>query len=111
MTQGPGGVQFEDVRIGEGPVATRSCVARVELELRLHRGDVALARQVMEIDLSRRHTIAGVRSVIEGMAIGGQRSFIIPPHLGYGDRGVLGSVPPNALLTGEVTLLDISEAR
>jgi FKBP-type peptidyl-prolyl cis-trans isomerase len=39
------------------------------------------------------------------MRVGGTRRLEISPHLGYGERGVPGVIPANAVLTAEISIL------
>ena len=61
----------------------------------------------LEFRLGIGQVIQGWDDGVQGMKVGGRRRLVIPPHLGYGDRGAGAVIKPGETLIFVVDLLDV----
>ena len=105
------GLTIEDTRLGEGAPAAPGDVLAVHYTGWLAGGrkfDSSRDReQVFEFALAEGEVMAGWDEGVQGMKVGGLRRLVVPPHLGYGERGAGDAVPPNATLVFDLELLAV----
>lgn len=64
--------------------------------------------QPLQFRLGVGQVISGWDAGVQGMKVGGRRQLVIPPHLGYGDRGAGGAIKPGETLIFVVDLLEVT---
>ena len=107
-----------DVRIGSGEVAVAGKIVNVHYTGWLF-DKTAPENKGKKFDTSRHRpghftfplgagrVIKGWDEGVKGMKVGGQRTLIIAPSMGYGARGAGGVIPPNATLIFDVELMGV----
>ncbi|KAG8188795.1 hypothetical protein JTE90_009187 [Oedothorax gibbosus] len=106
-----GGIEYEDIRPGNGLVAKKGKLVHVyytgQLENNKVFDSVQQGQKPFSFKLASGQVIKGWDLGIEGMKVGGKRRLKVPPHMGYGNKRT-GPIPPNSNLYFTVELKAIS---
>ena len=108
----PTDLEITDVVEGDGAEATAGSTVQVhyvgvahstgeEFDASYNRGTP------LQFRLGTGQVISGWDQGVQGMKVGGRRQLVIPPHLGYGDRGAGGVIAPGETLIFVVDLVDV----
>ena len=111
-------LQMTDVKVGTGAEAANGKMVTVHYTLWLYSSSAADHRgtkvqssrdpggQPFTFTLGVGQVITGWDQGVPGMRVGGQRTLVIPPSLGYGNRAQNG-IPANSSLVFDIELLDV----
>ena len=107
----PSGLYVRDDTVGTGAVAEPGRQVEVHYTGWLTDGDKFDASrdhgESFRFRLGAQEVIAGWDEGVAGMKVGGTRTLVVPPSLGYGAEGAGGVIPPNAVLVFRVELLGV----
>ena len=108
----PSQLEITDLSTGEGDEATPGRTAVVHyVGVAFSTGeefDASWGRgEPFSFPLGAGKVIAGWDRGVQGMKVGGRRKLVIPPDLGYGDRGAGSAIAPGETLIFVVDLLDL----
>lgn len=110
------GLKYIDHQVGTGEVAEAGMTVEVDYAGYLYeanaRGtffDSSATGQPIKFVLGTGRVIVGWDEGLAGMKVGGKRELIIPPDLGYGERGAGSAIPANATLNFDVELISVTK--
>jgi peptidylprolyl isomerase len=108
----PTELQVTDLVVGDGAEATAGQTVNVHYVGVAHSTgeefDASYNREEpFTFPLGAGRVIAGWDQGVAGMKVGGRRQLVIPPHLGYGDRGAGAAIRPGETLIFVVDLLGV----
>jgi peptidylprolyl isomerase len=113
LTTTPSGLRYRDDVVGAGAEARAGHHVVVHYTGTLEDGkkfDSSRDRgQPFHFPLGGGRVIRGWDEGVAGMKVGGRRTLVIPPDLGYGSRAV-GPIPAGSTLVFDVELLDVHGA-
>ncbi|NIA18811.1 MAG: FKBP-type peptidyl-prolyl cis-trans isomerase [Simkaniaceae bacterium] len=104
------GLIIIEKKVGKGDPADGLDILEVNYIGKLADGTVFdKSVQPFKFTLGAGWVIEGWEQGLSGMKVGGKRTLIIPPELGYGAEGSGDVIPPNATLTFDIELVGLEK--
>lgn len=105
------GLRYKIIQNGDGVKAEKGKTVSVHYKGSLTDGTVFDSsykrNQPIDFPLGMGQVISGWDEGIALLQVGDKARFVIPPYLGYGERGAGGVIPPNATLIFDVELVEV----
>ena len=122
------GIEILSDAPGTGAEVERQHVYQVRLKLWLNQGEPVRwerpwglidrarledegATLITDLRIDRENLFAGLFQGIEGIRIGGRRKLKISPHLAYGEKGIPGKIPAQAVIIAEIEFIEERKMR
>jgi hypothetical protein len=120
------GIRLLDDVEGDGALVQRQQVYQMQIRMWLNQGQPIVWQRpwgmidrarledegktlITDLRVDRENLFNGLFYGIQGMRVGGSRKLKISPHLAYGERGIEGLIPANAVVIVEVTVLGLRQ--
>lgn len=106
-----GGVTITDIKEGTGPLAKKGKFVSVYYSGKLKSGkqfDKCIGGKPFKFRLGSGEVIKGWDVGFENMKVGGKRTIVVPPNMGYGKQRMGNDIPPNSTLVFDVELKAVS---
>lgn len=106
------GLQYKVLKSGEGKSPKKTDTVKVHYHGTLTDGTVfdSSVERMEPAEFPVDRVIPGWTEALLAMKVGDKWQIVIPPELGYGERGTPGGpIPPNSVLVFDVELLEIVE--
>lgn len=105
----PSGLQYQVLKQGTGATPKADSTVMVHYEGKLTDGTVfdSSLKAGEPRSFRANQVIPGWTEALTRMKVGDKWKIVIPPNLGYSERGIPGVIPPNSALVFEVELLEV----
>ena len=107
------GFEVVDLELGSGLAASAGKLAIVQFVGKLADGrafaNTYETKRPLRFIVGKGQVVPGFEEAVVGMKVGGRRRAIVPPKLGYGDKGFGTLVPPDSPLSFEIELVAVRD--